>query len=563
MNKSIQNKLLIYFSTALIFYIGLGCSNSYKFVAPKPPPNDQRQVPQPKEREINLATDNVNKLATEPTKQIFDLSSHFRKLFGSPKQAMNIDPLGEVYNSSWFINRNAVKQMSLEEIAKSPDVRYGPDASGTWTIFRAKAEGVTPGFSIIDSRGDRYVIKFDSKNYPEMATGAELVSTKLFYAAGYNVPENYLCFFNPKNLQLGEKVKFTDEKGQKRFMNEEDLRKILDRIQKRPDGLIRAVASKYLPGKPIGPFRYMGIRKDDDNDVIPHQHRRELRGLRIIAALLNHYDTKANNSLDIYVEDGFVKHYLIDFGSTLGSQGDEPMPPEIGREGPGDPGKVFKSITSLGTYIRPWEAHPEMLYPSVGYFSSENFNPMNYKYILPNPAFINATNLDCYWGAKLVMSFTDEQIRTAVEQGQYSNPDAEEYLIKTLIERRDIVGRFFFDRIPPLDRFDIRTESDGSHELHFKDLAIESGLENEDDTRYIYSIYRNGETIVKFQRLGSNTVIPLSKSLIDNNSKANQLKIELKLKRGKNTKWSKWIKIYVDFQPDSQKFILLGIKRQN
>ena len=562
MNK-VSGKLLTYLFSCVVFFIGLGCGNSSKFVIPNAPPNDQRQVPQPEEREINLATDNVNKLATEPTKQIFDLSSHFRKLFGSPKQAMNVDPFDEVYNSSWFTNRNAVSQMSLEEIAKGPDVGYGPDTSGVWTIFRAKAEGVTPGFSIIDNRGDRYVIKFDSKNFPEMATGAELVSTKLFYAAGYNVPENYLCFFNPKNLQLGENVKFTDEKGQKRFMNEGDLAKILDRIQRRPDGLIRAVASKYLPGRPIGPFRYSGIRKDDDNDVIPHQHRRELRGLRIIAAWLNHYDTKANNSLDIYVEDGFVKHYLIDFGSTLGSQGDEPMPPEIGREGPGDPDQVFKSIASLGIYIRPWETNPKIPYPSVGYFSSENFNPLHYKYILPNPAFSKATNLDCYWGAKIVMSFTDEQIRTAVEQGQYSDPEAEEYLIRTLIERRDIVGRFFFARTPPLDKFEIRDTPSEEQELNFRDLAIESGFENEYDTKYIYGIHRNGEEIEKFQQVEHKGVIPLSKSLIDKNSETNKLKIELKLKRGRNTQWSKSVQIYVEFEPDSQKFFLLGIKRQN
>lgn len=555
--------MLRYLFILLIFLIGVGCSNSHKFVIHHSPPNDQHSVPSPEERDINLAADNVNKLATEPTKQIFDLSNHFRKLFGSPKQAMNVDPFDEVYNSSWFTNRNAQQQLSLQEIAKGPDTGTGPDTSGIWTIFRAKAEGVTPGFSISDSRGDRYVIKFDSKNYSEMAIGAELVSTKLFYAAGYNVPENYLCFFNPENLRLGNEVKFTDERGQKRFMNEDDLKKILNRIQKRPDGLILAVASKYLPGKPLGPFRYMGVRKDDANDVIPHQHRRELRGLRVIAAWLNHYDTKANNSLDIFVEDEYVKHYLIDFGSTLGSQGDEPMPPEIGREGPGDPGQVIKLITSLGSYIRPWETDPEIPYSSIGYFEANNFHPLKYKYILPNPAFINATNLDCYWGAKLVMSFTDEQIRAAVEQGQYSNPDAEEYLIKTLIERRNIVGRFFFDRIPPLDDFEIRNTLDNEQELHFKDLVIKTGLESAENTKYIYRIYKDGKVLIKFKRLGNSTKIPLPKSLVDKDLKDVQLEVELRLKRNEDKEWSKRVKVYIQYDERLQDFVLLGIKREN
>lgn len=562
MSKSIHRKSIALFFLIPILYYGFGCSGVRHFTASEPPPNDQRQVPQPKERDINLAADNVNKLATMPTEQFFDISSHFRKLFGTPKQAMNVDVFDEVYNSSWFTNRNGKEKMSLEEVAKGPDTGIGPDTSGTWTIFRAKAEGVTPGFSIIDKFGNRYVIKFDSKNCPEMATGAELVSTKLFYAAGYNVPENYLCFFDPKNLRLGEEVKFTDEKGQKRFMNEDDLRKILDRIQKRPDGLIRAVASKYLPGRPIGPFRYTGIREDDTNDVIPHQHRRELRGLRVIAAWLNHYDTKANNSLDVYVSDGYVEHYLIDFGSTLGSQGDEPMPPEIGREGPGDPGQVFKSIVSMGAYVRPWELNPEIKYPSIGYFEAHNFHPLKYKYILPNPAFNKATNLDCFWGAKIVMSFTDEQIRAAVEQGQYSDPDAAEYLIKVLIERRDIVGRFFFERTPPFDKFEIKTTPQGEQELHFEDLAVKTGLESAAQTEYRCIISCNGKEVQRSEK-SRETIILLKKSIFNDNLKNDQLEVELRARRTSGENWSKWVKTYIQFDDKSQAFILQGIKRQN
>ena len=55
---------------------------------------------------------------------------------------------------------------------------------------------------------------------------------------------------------------------------------------------------------------------------IPHRQRRELRGLRLFAAWLNHFDTKQRNSLDIYSGEegaGHVVHYLIDFASTLGA----------------------------------------------------------------------------------------------------------------------------------------------------------------------------------------------------------------------------------------------------
>ena len=56
---------------------------------------------------------------------------------------------------------------------------------------------------------------------------------------------------------------------------------------------------------------------------VPHEHRRELRGNRVFAAWLNHDDSRAGNSLDMLVEDqtgvSLVKHYMFDFGSSLGS----------------------------------------------------------------------------------------------------------------------------------------------------------------------------------------------------------------------------------------------------
>ena len=65
-------------------------------------------------------------------------------------------------------------------------------------------------------------------------------------------------------------------------------------------------------------------RPDDPNDLVPHEDRRELRAYGVFAAWLNHVDAKAINSLDMLVtENGrsFVRHYLVDFGSALGSGG--------------------------------------------------------------------------------------------------------------------------------------------------------------------------------------------------------------------------------------------------
>src|SRR4030095_2825704 len=97
----------------------------------------------------------------------------------------------------------------------------------------------------------------------------------------------------------------------------------------------RALASRMVEGQVVGPFSYRGTRSDDPNDTIPHENRRVLRGLRVLSAWLNHQDTRSINTMDTLVtEDGrqYLKHYLIDFGSILGSAGYAPKEPWTGHE---------------------------------------------------------------------------------------------------------------------------------------------------------------------------------------------------------------------------------------
>lgn len=62
-------------------------------------------------------------------------------------------------------------------------------------------------------------------------------------------------------------------------------------------------------------------------------------------------------------------------------------------------------------------------------------------------------NEDAFWATRTVMRFTDEMVRTLVKTGQLSNPEAENYLVKTLIQRRDKIIRYYLSQINPLDDF--------------------------------------------------------------------------------------------------------------
>jgi hypothetical protein len=241
----------------------------------------------------------------------------------TPVRAQNINSVGEVPDSSWYTNRLGRLALTPDDVFRGPDRTNGP-AEGPWTVTSSKSDGVTPGFTIKDSTGQRWFLKFDPPGYRGMSTGTEVAVTKLMWALGYNVPENHIAYLHREQLVVGETAKITPAAGRTRAMRASDLDRLLARADREPDGSYRVVASRALEGKPVGRIRFYDTRPDDPNDIVAHENRRELRGYGVFAAWLNHVDAKAINSLDTLVtENGrsFVRHHLIDFGSALGSGG--------------------------------------------------------------------------------------------------------------------------------------------------------------------------------------------------------------------------------------------------
>jgi hypothetical protein len=521
---------------------------------------DHRSIAEPAEIRENQVWDIVNHTCFYELGKVLDLRWTGRRLgnvlqMAPRRQADNVNALGEVCNSSWFTNRHHLKRMTLEEIAVGPGIAR-PDTNGQWEIVRGKFEGGTAGFTIRDPRGDLYVLKFDSEGNNEMGSSAEVIATKLLHASGYNVPPNSVVYFNPSILKIGAKTTVPDGQGGKRPMLEADLQGILDNIIPQPSGQLRCVASKYLKGKPVGIFNYHGRRRDDPNDRVKHQHRRELRGLRVISSLMNDADRRAANTLDMYVEeDGrkYVKHYLIDMGSAFGSNNLMPHLPKYGNEYVWDPRTIGLSLASLGLYRKAWEDPLPMEYPSLGYFENETFRPNGWVPTYPNPAFQRCTPTDGYWGAKIVMSFTDGDIAAAVRTGRLSNPDAEAELIRLIAERRDIIGRYWFGRVNPLDRF--RIEEIG---MRFDDLAIEGGLASRSETTYHYRVIgESGAGILPKQTLRGSTVLPMPSSL----PAGRYYGFEIRTARRGEPGLSKYTRVYFH-KRDSRRYQVVKVERE-
>jgi hypothetical protein len=384
--------------------------------------------------------------------QLYDFAEN--SFFGAgeklAKRAVNVNTIDDVPDSSWFTHRVGREPGPIDRLVKGPDTGTGP--VGQWTIVSGKMEGRAPGFTIRDESGQIYFIKFDPPSNPEMASGAEVISTKFFHAFGYYVPENYIATIARNALVIG-KGALIDKNGRRREMDTRDLDELLRSAAVRADGSFRALASKALAGKPIGPFRYHGTRPDDPNDIHPHEHRRELRGLLAFCAWLNHDDSRAINSLDTIVSvngRAIVRHNLLDFGSTLGSGTVQAQSPRAGNEFLWESRPTFVTMLTLGFYVRPWIKVPYPDIPSVGRVESTYFRPEDWKPEYPNPAFTNARPEDLFWAARILAAIPDEGVRAVVRTGQYSDPKATEYLSETLVARKSKILKSWLNGTNPI-----------------------------------------------------------------------------------------------------------------
>jgi hypothetical protein len=390
-------------------------------------------------------------------------------------RAVNVNTIDEVPDSSWFTNRIGVHEMTPQEIARGPNQQESLNIDG-WPIVQEKSSGITPGFRLTSPDGRLYQLKFDPPANPEMSSGAEVIGAAFYHAMGYNVTQGYLVEFDPELAPIREGATTVDMSGTTRQMRRQDVDRVLARAARLPNGKYRALASRFADGVPLGYFAYYGTRPDDPNDVHPHEHRRELRAGKVIGAWLNHDDSRGLNSLDMLEQrDGrrFIRHYVFDFGSTLGSGSTVPQVPRAGNEYILEWGPALKSLASLGLYLRPWMRvqYPEVP-RSIGRFEADFFDPLAWRPEYPNPAFDNMRADDAFWGARLVQRFSDEAIRAVVAKAQYSDPEATEYMSSVLIKRRDKVVAAWLTGVNPI----VEPRLDASGALTFENAAVTAGV---------------------------------------------------------------------------------------
>lgn len=389
------------------------------------------------------------------------------------RAAQDVNAFGQVPDSEWYENRIARRPFTANDAFLGAARSTGP-ATGVLRVVSGKLNGASPGFVVRDIAGVTWYLKFDPPASPELSTSAETITSRLLWLAGYHVAEVFALDIEPKRFVLDANAKTKDEHSGKRLMRQEDLDALVSPLNTDVAGRVRVLASREPDGIVLGPFDYRGIATDDPNDRIPHEHRRSLRGLWVFSAWLNNTDTRNQNSLDVWrpVSDdgrGIVRHYLLDFGNSLGATGTREKTAGEGYQYVVDWGQMLSNLFSFGLRYPPRFARSP--YRSVGLFEAKLFNPEDWSPEFRNPAFDEATRDDTFWACSVLARIQPDHVRAAVTAGRYHEDGATTYVIETLLERRRKLLNYGFAGYLELDQPRVRASL-----LLLDDLRALAGL---------------------------------------------------------------------------------------
>ena len=379
------------------------------------------------------------------------------------REALNVNSVDEVPDSSWFTNRIGVRALTPEDIVRGPcgDRALDPDApDGAWVIDRGSLPGEPPSFRVDVAGLGKFVLSIDSAQQPERATGAAATATRLYHAAGYWVPCESVVHVRPAIFKLTPGLTLADDRGAARAFDAAALAQLLASASSR-GGLARMIASRALPGRTLGPFSYEGTRRDDPSDVVAHEDRRDLRGARVLAAWLGHERANEQSTRDTWLAQregealsspGVVRHYQVGLDACLGSEEEsDDASHRLGRTA--ELGLARDTTDQILTGILEHPGVRASRSPRgdiFGDFSAGDLEPRRWQSGYPNRAFARMSELDGAWAARSLARFTPELVEAAVRAGDFTLARHTGFLIEQLLLRREALLRRYLARVSPI-----------------------------------------------------------------------------------------------------------------
>ena len=332
-----------------------------------------------------------------PVRDVFDPHVLASLVDSSQPRAWDTNDGGDVPDGSFYVNRDLASITAAQAAAGAATAPPKPP----WKVVKARPaeKGTLAGFIGQDASGRKFVVKLDDPQHREAASAAVVIASRLYWLLGYHVPAESVVTITGTGV--------SDYDGR------------------------RGSASEFIDGKILGPFTFDWFR-----------YRREMRGLRVAAAWVDDVDRIASNTL-VTFRDGRSYYYLIDFDGTLGLWQGRPKPVWMGHRHLWDPPWGVVNLVSLGRLEKGQIRRRCPFSPAVGIFFADDFDPLAWKQEHPNSAFRFMTKADGRWMAEKIARITPEQLRAIVHAANYSDPNDEDHVLTTLLERRGKILQAF------------------------------------------------------------------------------------------------------------------------
>jgi hypothetical protein len=174
----------------------------------------------------------------------------------------------------------------------------------------------------------------------------------------------------------------------------------------------------------------------------------------------------------------------------------------------------------------------------VGKLEGDFFEPEKWKPEYPLPPFERMLLEDALWAAKIIQRFSDEMIRSVVETGRLENPEAENYLVETLIQRRDKILDHYFGLVNPLARFSV---SKDRRTLRFENLGVTEGLADRASYQYQWFRFENEKEILEPIDEPRTATVP---SITVPKDSSSYLMVRIRTSASQRPRWWKEVDVY-------------------
>ncbi len=146
-------------------------------------------------------------------------------------EAPSVNTLDEVIDGDWFVNRHGSKRMSIEDLVRGPNQGEPPNPDGNVDGLPEQEPGHHPGVRD-QGRVGRLATSSSSirSKCPSSRRRRRSSRTKIFYALGYHVPENYIVRVHPDRFAIEPGTQIEDSFGDKSELTPFRFRRIIRRI---------------------------------------------------------------------------------------------------------------------------------------------------------------------------------------------------------------------------------------------------------------------------------------------------------------------------------------------